>query len=354
MASQDWVEKDFYAMLGVSKDASQDEIKKAYRKLARKYHPDTNANDPEAEKRFKDISEANSVIGDPEERKQYDAIRAMGSGARFTAGAGGPGGGEGFEDIFSNLFGGGGGRTTFRTGGAGGGFGGQNISFEDLFGAAGAGAGGSGGFPGYGTGGYGGGFPGGAGGFPGGGYGAPQKGADRTASTTIGFGSSLKGTRISLREPSGETIEVRIPAGIKDGQKVRVKGKGQQGPGGAGDLMVTVNVRTHPFFTRDGDDIRVTVPITVGEAALGGKVQVPTVSGSPVTLRVAPGTSSGKTVRVKERGVETKKGTGNMYVTFEIAVPDELTEEAKAAVEQFAEATKDQNPRKDLSQQAQL
>ncbi|MCB4208438.1 DnaJ C-terminal domain-containing protein [Arthrobacter sp. UM1] len=352
MASQDWVEKDFYAMLGVSKDASQDEIKKAYRKLARKYHPDTNANDPEAEKRFKEISEANSVIGDPEERKQYDAIRAMGSGARFTAGAGGPGGGEGFEDVFSNLFGGGGGRTTFRTGGAGGGFGGQNISFEDLFGAAGAGAGGSGGFPGYGTGGYGGGFPGG--GYPGGGYGAPEKGADRTASTTIGFGSSLKGTRISLREPSGETIEVRIPAGIKDGQKVRVKGKGQQGPGGAGDLMVTVHVRKHPFFSRDGDDIRVTVPITVGEAALGGKVQVPTVSGKPVTLRVAPGTSSGKTVRVKERGVETKKGTGNMYVTFEIAVPDELSEEAKAAVEQFAEATKDQNPRKDLSQQAQL
>ncbi len=334
MASQDWVEKDFYATLGVSKDASADDIKKAYRKLSRKYHPDMNASDEASEKKFKEVSEANSVLSDPEQRKQYDAIRAMGSGARFTAG--GPGGGAGgFEDVFSGLFNGGafqGGRG-FNPGAYGGGnFGGQNINFEDLFNSAGAGFGG----------------------FPGGGSAQPAKGADRTASTTIGFGSSLKGTKIGLREPSGETIEVRIPAGIKDGQKVRVKGKGQQGAGGAGDLLVTVNVRPHPVFERDGDDIRVTVPVSFAEAALGGVITVPTITGQPVTLRVPAGSSSGKVMRVKGRGVERKGVAGDMYVTLQVAVPSELSDDARAAVEQYAAATEGENPRAALEQDAAL
>jgi molecular chaperone DnaJ len=336
MASQDWVEKDFYATLGVSKDASADEIKKAYRKLSRKYHPDMNGSDPEAEKKFKEVSEANSVLSDPEERKQYDAIRAMGSGARFTAG--GPGGSAGgFEDVFSGLFNGGayqGGRG-FNPGAYGGGnFGGQNINFEDLFNSAGSGYSG---FPGAGA-----------------GYGPPAKGADRTASTTIGFGSSLKGTKIGLREPSGETIEVRIPAGIKDGQKVRVKGKGQQGAGGAGDLLVTVNVRPHKVFERDGDDIRVKVPVSFAEAALGGTIKVPTIAGNTVSLKVPAGSSSGKTLRVKGRGVERRGAAGDMLVTLEITVPSEMNDDARAAVEQLAEATKDQNPRAALERDAAL
>ncbi|GAA1347113.1 DnaJ C-terminal domain-containing protein [Falsarthrobacter nasiphocae] len=342
MASQDWVEKDFYATLGLSKDASADDIKKAYRKLSRKYHPDLNANDEAAEQKFKEVAEAHSVLSDPEERKQYDAIRAMGSGARFTAG--GPGGAGGFEDVFSGLFNGGsfnGGGRGFNPGSYGGGnFGGQNINFEDLFNSAGAGAG-------YGTGGY--------GGFPGGGYGgAPAKGADRTASTTIGFGSALNGTKIGLREPSGETIEVRIPAGIKDGQKVRVKGKGQPGAGGAGDLMVTVNVRPHKVYERDGDDLRMHVPVTFAEAALGGKVQVPTPDGGHVTVRVPEGSSSGKTLRLKGRGVKTRKHTGDLLVVLDVVVPKDLSEDAKAAVEQFAEATKSDDPRATLARDAAL
>src|SRR3954452_14268762 len=219
MASQDWVEKDFYKILGVSKDASEADIKKAYRKLARKYHPDTNSGDDAAEKMFKDVSEAYSVLSDPEERQQYDAIRAMGSGARFSAGgAGGPGAG-GFEDVFGTLFG-----QTGRGRSAGGGFSGGNIppEFADLFGG------------GFGGGGFGGGYE-----PP---QAPPRQGADRTATTTISFAGSINGTRIGLREPAGEVIDVRIPAGIRDGQKVRVRGKGQPGPAGNGDLMVTVNV----------------------------------------------------------------------------------------------------------------
>ncbi|GAA4024450.1 hypothetical protein GCM10023063_00440 [Arthrobacter methylotrophus] len=178
MASQDWVEKDFYAILGVAKDAPDADIKKAYRKLARKYHPDTNSGDVTAEKKFKDISEAYSVLSDAEERQQYDAIRAMG-GARFAPGAGrgGPANG-GFEDLFGGLFGGG----VRQPAGAGG----IPPEFADLFG---------------------GGFGGGQTGF----QRAPQKGSDRTASTSISFAGSIHGTTVSLRESNGNVIDVKIP-----------------------------------------------------------------------------------------------------------------------------------------------
>ncbi len=197
MASQDWIDKDFYAILGVSKDASDEEIKKAYRKLARTYHPDKNPGDEAAEQKFKDVSEAHTVLSDKEQREQYDAIRAMGSGARFSAGSPGSGGGSGFEDLFGNLFGGGAPDT------GGGRFGG-GPDFADLFGGMGDRFGGR--------------FGGGA----------PAKGADRTAKTTISFSGAVRGTTVGLREQDGTVIDVRIPAGVKDGQKVRVKGKGQQ------------------------------------------------------------------------------------------------------------------------------
>ncbi|HKU29881.1 MAG TPA: DnaJ C-terminal domain-containing protein [Arthrobacter sp.] len=323
MASQDWVEKDFYAILGVAKDASDADIKKAYRKLARKYHPDTNAGDAAAEKKFKDISEAYSVLSDPEERQQYDAIRAMG-GARFAPGAGRGAGGPangGFEDLFGGLFGGG----ARQPSGAGG----LPPEFADLFGGGFGGA-----QPGY--------------------QRAPQKGSDRTASTSISFAGSIHGTTVSLRESNGNVIDVKIPAGIRDGQKVRQRGKGNPGAAGNGDLIVTVNVKPHDFFNRDGDNIRIHVPVTFAEAALGANIHVPTLDGDSVTVRVPAGTPSGRTLRVKGRGVKTAKVTGDLLVTIDVAVPQNLNKEAEEAVKAFAAATSDADPRHDLAAKARL
>lgn len=329
MASQDWAEKDFYKILGVAKDASDADIKKAYRKLARKYHPDTNSGDPVAEKTFKDVSEAYSVLSSKEDREQYDAIRAMGGGARFSAGGAGQGAGGGFEDVFGDLFGGGRGARAPRGGSQG--FNGSGLppEFADLFGG-----GGGGGFGGF--------------------QPQPTKGADRTASTSISFAGSINGTKIGLREPNGEVIDVRIPAGIKDGQKVRVKGKGQAGSAGPGDLMVTVNVKPHDFFVRDGNNIRIHVPVTFPEAALGADISVPTLTGDTVRVRVPAGTPSGRTLRVKGAGVKTSKGDGDLLVTIDVAVPQKLSKEAEEAVRAFAAATADGDPRAALKDKAKL
>jgi len=323
LASQDWVDKDFYKILGVAKDASDADIKKAYRKLARQHHPDTNAGNTASEKKFKDISEAYSVLSDPEERQQYDAIRAMGSGARFAPG-GAAGGNGGFEDMFGGLF-------TGNTGRHAGGFnpssGGIPPEFADLFG-------GFGGAPGF--------------------QRTPQKGADRSASTSISFAGSIRGTTIGLREPSGEVIDVRVPAGIKDGQKVRVRGKGQPGAAGNGDLVVSVSVQPHAFYTRDGDNLRIHVPVTFPEAALGADIEVPTIDGDKVRVRVPAGTPSGRTLRVKGKGVKTSKGTGDLLVTIDVAVPKNLNKDAEAAVKAFAEATSSADVREGLAAKARL
>jgi len=327
LASQDWVDKDFYKILGVAKDASDADIKKAYRKLARQHHPDTNAGNVASEKKFKDISEAYSVLSDPDERQQYDAIRAMGGGARFApGGSGGAGGGAGFEDLFGGLFTGGGGRHSGSYSTAGG----IPPEFADLFGG---------------------------GGFGGGGQSfqrAPQKGSDRTASTSISFGGSIRGTTIGLREPDGEVIDVRIPAGIKDGQKVRVRGKGQYAPAGNGDLMVTVSVKPHEFYVRDGDNLRIHVPVSFPEAALGADIEVPTIDGDTVKVRVPAGTPSGRTLRVKGRGVKHAKATGDLLVTIDVAVPRKLNKEAEEAVKAFATATANEDVRAGLTAKARL
>ncbi|MET3812076.1 DnaJ C-terminal domain-containing protein [Arthrobacter sp. UYEF3] len=322
MASQDWVDKDFYKILGVAKDASDADIKKAYRKLARKHHPDTNAGDTASEKKFKDISEAYSVLSDADERQQYDAIRAMGGGARFAPGsAGGAGGGAGFEDLFGGLFTGGGGRHPGSYSTAGG----MPPEFADLFGGGGQSF-----------------------------QRAPQKGADRTAATSISFAGSIRGTTIGLREPDGEVIDVRIPAGIKDGQKVRVRGKGQYGPAGNGDLMVTVGVKPHGFYTRDGDNLRIHVPVTFAEAALGADIEVPTIDGEKVRVRVPAGTPAGRTLRVKGRGVKHTKATGDLLVTIDVAVPKKLSKDAEDAVKAFAAATAGEDVRDGLAAKARL
>jgi molecular chaperone DnaJ len=328
MASQDWFDKDFYKVLGVSKDVSEADLKKAYRKLARKYHPDANPGDTAAEARFKEISEAHSVLSDPAQRAEYDQIRAMGSGARFSApsGAGGTGG---FEDVFGSMFGGGGGRggrTAYSQQG-----------FEDLLGGMFGGGGG---------------FGQSSGGFRG--FGGPTPGRDVTASTTIDFVTATKGDTVHLQTSDGKPINVRIPAGVTDGQKIRVPGKGQPSPdgGAAGDLILTVAVRKHPVFERDGLNLRVNVPVTFVEAALGATIEVPTLGGEPVRLKVAPGTSSGKILRVKGRGVKTAKGEGDLLARIEVAVPGRLTEAQRNALEAFASGGPHDNPRADLIERA--
>lgn len=323
MASQDWFDKDFYKVLGVSKDVSDAELKKTYRKLARKYHPDSNAGDAAAEAKFKEISEAYSVLSDTEERKEYDQVRAMGTGARFTApGSGAQGGG--FDDVFGGMFGGGANRTQygFQQGG----------DFDDVLG----GLFGNGRF-GSATGGY-------------RGYGGPTRGRDVTAHTTIDFLTATKGETISLQASDGKPFKVKIPAGVADGQKIKLRGKGEPSPDGgeSGDIVLTVSVRKHPVFERDALNLRVTVPVTFAEAALGATIEVPTLGGDPVKLRVAPGTPSGRVLRVKGRGVQTAKGTGDLLAVVQIAVPSHLSSEAKEALEAFAEKLSDENPREDL------
>jgi molecular chaperone DnaJ len=303
MASQDWLEKDFYKILGVAKDAPEAEIKKVYRKLARQYHPDSNPGDAKAEAKLKEISEAFSVLSDAEQRKEYDAVRAMGGGARFTAG--GPGGAGGFEDVFSNLFGGGRG------------------------------------FPG----GFGGGFDFG-----------PQPGVDLTARTSIDFIDSIKGATIKLSLQGMEPLNVKIPAGVQDGQKIKLRGKGRPSPNGgpSGDLIVTVRVKPHPVFTRDGANLRVTVPVTFTEAALGATISVPTLGGDPVKLKINPGCPNGRVLRIQGRGVDAGNTRGDLLATVEIAVPSHLSEKAKKALQDFEEVMPKDDPREDLLQRAGL
>jgi len=342
----EWFDTDYYKILGVSKDASQSEIKKAYRKLARKYHPDTNPGDKAAEEKFKQIGQANQVLSDKETREQYDQVRAMGrGGARFSAGAGGPGGPGGFEDIFSGLFntGGGGTRTRYTTrspGGGPAGSAGGDIppEFADLFGGFGGSYGGS---P-YDSP-YGGGFSTG-----------PVKGGDIKANTTLSFTEAAKGATVKLSMPGGKPLTVRTPVGVKDGQKIRLRGKGKVSPNGGepGDVILTVQVEPHPVFTRDGANLRMTLPVSFDEAALGAEVEVPTLGGMPVRVKIPAGTPSGRTLRVRGKGIETKKLTGDLLVTVEIAVPQNLTPKAKEAVEAFREATSGEDPRAGLLDRA--
>ena len=344
MASQDWLSKDFYAVLGVPKDADEAAVKKAYRKLARKLHPDQNAGDPKAEERFKEIGEAYAVLSDPEQRRQYDQIRAMTSGgARFTAGPGGAGGG--FEDIFSGMFGGGGPNVRFSTGGGRGGpgMGGAGPDLQDLLGGLFAGAGGPAG------GGFGGDPYDPYGGFGGAARG-PRRGADVSARTTIDFRQAVVGDTVTLTSGDGSRVTTRIPAGVKDGQKIRLRGKGQPGGPGVepGDLLLTVSVTAHPVFGRDGDNLTVDLPVTFAEAALGATVSVPTLTGEAVRVRVAPGTPSGRVLRIKGRGVKHAKGEGDLLAKVTVIVPAHLSDEARAAVETLKAQDEGVDPRAEL------
>ncbi|MDU0367072.1 DnaJ C-terminal domain-containing protein [Microbacterium sp. KSW4-17] len=326
MASQDWFDKDFYKVLGVDKSVSAADLKKTYRKLARQYHPDSNPGDAKAEAKFKEISEAYSVLNDPEQREEYDQIRAMGSGARFSAP--GASGGGGFDDVFSRF---------------GQGRGQPQGGFDDFFSM----------FDQQGGGGFGSGrFGQTTGGFRG--FGGPQRGSDVTARTTIDFVTAAKGETITLQGEDNVPFKVKIPAGVSDGQKIRLRGRGRKSPDGgeSGDIVVTVAVRPHPVFTRDGLNLRVTVPVTFTEAALGATIEVPALGGETVRLRVAPGTPSGRVLRVKGRGIATAKGTGDLLAEVQVAVPAHLDDAAREALERYQALEPKENPRADLMAKA--
>ena len=301
---------DPYATLGVARGASEKDIKSAYRKLAKELHPDRNKDNPKASERFSEVTRAYDLLADKDKRAKFDRgeIDADGNPAMpfgggfgrggFNPGAGAAGGGFSARD--------------FQGMGAG-----EEVDLSDLFEGL-FGRGGS---------------PGGAGGFGGGRNGnfgrrsaPPPRGGNIAYRLKVPFAdaAALKPQRIGLAD--GATIDLKLPAGVEDGTQMRLKGKGQQGPGGAGDALVTIEIEPHPFFQRDGDDVRLELPITLDEAVRGAKVKVPTVEG-PVMLTVAPGSGSGKVLRLKGRGFSRKGGgRGDQLVTLEIQLPEDLGE----------------------------
>lgn len=330
-ASQDWMEKDFYKALGVSKDASADEIKKTYRKLAKQYHPDRNPGNKTAEDRFKEVGEAYQVLSNAEDRKQYDAIRALaGGGPRFAAGAGGAGT-AGFEDVFSQMFGGGGNSNVrFQT--SGGGAGGSG-GFEDIFSMFGGAQQGGSRFGGFGS------------------SRRPEKGQDLRTEVSIPLRQAVTGTTVKLTTSRGNSVTARIPAGVGDGQKIRISGKGGPGANGGapGDIIVTVHVEKHPVYEVRGKDVYVDLPISFGEAALGGTVEVPTLDGKNVQVKIPEGSSTDKLLRVKGKGMSSgKMNHGDLYVRLKVAVPKKMSDEARRAAALFAAATKEADPRADF------
>jgi molecular chaperone DnaJ len=319
VASQDWLDKDFYAILGVSKDVADAELKKTYRSLARKFHPDSNQGDATAEARFKEISEAYSVLSDSTQRSEYDQIRAMATGGpRFTSG----GSAGGFDDVFGGMFGEGVPR------------GGRNQDFGDLFSGL-FGAGGGGGFSGYRE---------------------PTKGRDIISRVTLDLKTAVAGTDVTLEGVSGTKIKARVPAGVKDGQKVRLRGKGHPSPDGgrAGDVIITVGVPKHAIFGRDGDNLRVVVPVTFLEATMGATIEVPTIEGDVVKVKVPAGTPSGQVLRVKGRGVRGGTALGDLLVELTVAVPSHLSGAAKGHLEKLFGALPPENPRDELLKRAKV
>ncbi|MCR3721354.1 MULTISPECIES: molecular chaperone DnaJ [Prauserella salsuginis group] len=394
MSAREWLDKDFYRELGVSSDASTDEIKKAYRKLARENHPDANPGNAEAEKKFKAVSEAYGVLSDPDKRKEYDEARALFGSGRTGGGFGGfPGGGPGgaggaggfdLGDIFGQGAGPGG------PGGAGG-FGGLGDMLGNLFGRRGGAAGAQRG----------------------------QRGSDVETDVRIDFAEAVKGATLPLRlsspatcgtcggngarpgtsprtcptcagaglvnrnqgafafsepcpdcrgsghqiddpcpECAGEgvstrtrTLTVRIPPGVDDGQKIRLAGQGEPGKGGAaaGDLFVRVHVRADEVFGRSGNDLTITLPVEFTELALGTTLTVPTLD-SKVSVRVPAGTASGRVLRVRGKGIAKRDGSqGDLLVTLQVVVPSKVDDEAKAALEKYADAVAKHDPRPEIT-----
>jgi molecular chaperone DnaJ len=380
MAPQrEWFEKDYYRVLGVGDDASQKDIKSAYRKLSRQYHPDANPDDAAAEERFKEVSAAYDVVGDPEKRKEYDEVRKLGPMGGMFGGAGGPGaggpgaGGFRFEDVgdLGDVLGGlfGRGRRRGAQGGPGRGTGPHrgpdleaelHLDFEDAVhgltttihltsDAACSTCHGSGSRPGT--------TPTTCPHCQGRGVIDDNQGFfsfSQPCPNCAGQGYLIEdpcptchGTGVERRP---REVKVRLPAGVADGQRIRLKGRGGPGRNGGppGDLYVTARVGPHPVFARRGDDLTLNLPVTYPEAALGADVRVPTLDGGSVKLRIPAGTRSGRTLRVKGKGVAGPKKKGDLLVTVEVAVPQNMTDDERKAVEALAAATDGRSPRAHL------
>jgi len=312
--------EDYYKILGVERGASPKEIEKAYRKLARKYHPDLNPDDKTAKERFQKVQRAYDVLNDPEKRKMYDqfgsGFESMGGGGpRWQTHGTAP---EGFQEVdFSQFFGG---------ESQGGGFGG----FEEILRQ----------------------FAGGGGARRRGRQAPPARGADLHHDLQIPFATSITGgqAQLSVRRADGkvESITVKIPPGIEDGKKIRLRGQGERSPSGgtSGDLLITVRVGKHPCYRRHGRDLEVAVPVTLGEAALGAKIELPTPQGV-ISLKIPPGTSSGKRLRLKGMGVAGSDGHGDLYAEIQIVLPPDLDKEDLARIRQLEHGYRE-NPREEL------
>lgn len=304
MAAKDLYEKDFYKTLGVDKKASADEIKKKYRALARDLHPDKTKGDAAKEDKFKAVSEAYEILSDEKKRAEYDEARSLYERGGFRPPQGGAGadfsdmfGGGNPQDIFANLFGGGGRR-------------------------------------------------------------GPRKGQDLQTDATITFRESVFGTTLDLRlateRGQAQNISARVPSGVNDGAKIRVKGKGAAGEAGPGDLFILLNVKPHPIFSRAGENLTLNLPVTFTEATLGADIKVPTLNGEDVTVRIAPGTSNGRTLRVKGRGIVKGSTTGDLLVTIQVQVPQRVNEKAEEALKLFADATSEEDVRSDFVKKAKI
>jgi DnaJ-class molecular chaperone len=287
---------DPYTQLGVARGASEKDIKSAYRKLAKELHPDKNKDNPKATDRFSEVTRAYDLLCDPDKRARFDRGEIDVDGNPIGFGGGGSGGFGGF-DRSQRGFGGGGGSAGFGAGAEG-------IDLGDLFGGIFGGARAGGGDP-----------------F-GGQRRAPPRGENVQYRLTVTLPDAAIGASQRITLSDGKTIDLKLPMGVEDGTQMRLAGKGEAGPGGAGDALVTISIAPHAFFRMDGDTIRLDLPITLDEAVNGAKVKVPTVEGS-VMLTVAPGSSSGKTLRLKGRGFTRKDGTrGDQLVTLEILLPE--------------------------------
>ncbi len=305
MAAKDLYEKDFYKILGVGKNATNDEIKKKYRSLARELHPDKTKGDLAMEERFKAVSEAYDILSDSKKRAEYDEARSLFERGGFRA----PQGGQNFQGgDFSDIFGGGNP---------------QDI-FSNLFG--------------------------------GGARRGPRKGQDLQTESSITFKEAAFGTTLELRLSTdggpSQNITARVPAGVNDGAKIRVKGKGAPGEAGPGDLFILLHVKPHTIFSRKGENILLNLPVTFVEATLGADIKVPTLSGDDVTVRIAPGTPNGRTLRVKGRGVTKGSTTGDLLVTIDVQVPQKVEGKALDALKKFAEAIDAEDVRKEFNDRA--
>jgi molecular chaperone DnaJ len=305
MAAKDLYEKDFYAILGVDKKAGADEIKKKYRSLARELHPDKTKGDDALEEKFKAVSEAYDILSDPKKRAEYDEARSLFERGGFR----GPMGGQGQGGDFSDLFGGGS----------------PNDIFANLFGGGGVRRG-------------------------------PRKGQDLQTESTITFKESVFGTTLELKLSTDggkpQTITARVPAGVNDGAKIRVKGKGAPGEAGPGDLFILLHVKPHSVFSRKAENILLTLPVTFVEATLGADIKVPTLDGEEVTVRIAPGTPNGRTLRVKGRGIKKGSVTGDLLATIDVQVPQKIEGEASEALKKFAEVTASHDVRLEMKMKA--